>query len=283
MDSLAIATQAVRLVADHLVTPVPESADAAERLHRLVREHLGRTELGGAVLAGFEEDPRDDDRRRMASSALAESARDEHVATELRTAVQAVLARRSEDDPLAGPGSGRAAFVVVAVLLLVVVGAVVTYVVSGGEDAAGTASAQTASAQSFARGDEPGDEHVPVEEIGVDPGEDGARETVEAWWDALVAGDAERACGLLSREVVEKAEATLGGCENYVVEIVNRASEDTAADADGDGAAALEDAEVTDVQITDDSAAVDLSPEADGVTGGEHVRLVREDDRWVLN
>lgn len=197
MDVSALAGRAVELVANEMITA--ESPDGANReevagLWRLVAHRLGASELGGTLLGRLREQPDDQGRRAMASSALAQSAAgDPAFLAALHQAVHGTPVPRSTishqaNVSVGGANSGDIAggsidksthrktristggWIVAGLVALTVGGTTVVAATSGQTDPS---------------------------EIGTERTEQGVREAAKGYLDAFSAKDADRTCAFI--------------------------------------------------------------------------------------
>lgn len=186
MDDSALAAEAIGLAASHLTAVDRAQHTPTGRLYELIRDTLGETQAGAAVLSGFEEQPADPDRQSLAASALAEAAAaDQRFAVRLREVV-----REASGGLRFRLGTAKIALAVLAVL--VVVGGTVAVVLSA-----------------------TGDKERDPQDIGRDAGTGGVNETVRATLNAAAARDAARFCAFLSNQQQNDASSA-GGCSRLI-------------------------------------------------------------------
>lgn len=217
MDVSALAGHAVELVANEMITAEsPDGANREEvaRLWRLVAQRLGATELGGTLLGRLQEQPGDQGRRDMASSALAQSAASD-------PAFQAALHQAVHGTPAAQTAISHQAHVSVGgnISGSEIAGSIgnldksthrSTRIGTGGWIVAGlvalTIGGTTVVAATSGQAN--------PSEIGTERTEEGVRETATGYIEAFLAKDAVRTCAFIKKS--ERRGSLTETCVDYL-------------------------------------------------------------------
>ncbi|MFE3760998.1 hypothetical protein ACFXPI_04430 [Streptomyces sp. NPDC059104] len=297
MELGILAAAAVGIAGDFLSGVLQNMA--AGSVTDLVRQRLRSTADGARVLERFEGTPQDSGRRMEAAGLLATSARsDASFARELEDAVklhqhdthQGTATSGSPHHQVNINGGGisgknaqvaggnidssrkrttRIGFGALAVLAVVLGGYGVTQWV-GGDDGAGHGPVD-------ARGGGGGGRISTrsVASIGADPGEDGVRETWDAFGAAMKDRDFARMCALYTPEARQTLEQANGDCATYM----ETASESSDADFLTDSGRRML---VKKVQVKGKAAQVTLNPQGKP-EDVSHTFMDRFVDRWRIS
>lgn len=273
MDVSALAGHAVELVANEMITAEsPDGANREEvaRLWLLVAQRLGATELGATLLGRLQEQPDDQGRRDMASSALAQSAAAD-------PAFQAALHQAVHGTPVAQTANSHQANVNVGgnISGSEIAGSIdksthrSTRIGTGGWIVAGlvalTIGGTTVVAATSGQSD--------PSEIGTERTEEGVREAALGYLEAFAAKDGPRTCAFLTKD--SRTVSFSENCADYLNSHVFSA-------ASADWLNELKTIEVDEVEFFKNPNRADAHL-AVGSRKGSKLRLEYESGRWLID